>query len=387
MKIAEETASAMNWLHCMKPNALLHLDLKPANLLVHYHTITITKHNTTKFNIFFISYSGFNCVVVDSRMACQNCRFWSLSIEKQNQGYNWSQSRNWRNSSLHATRNVQIETRNQWKVWCLRFRSQYGNKNTQKFKNTSTELCFFNRLNLTNSLFCSCLIVESISVLWQLFTEKVPFEGKYSQTHQLVEAVTRGERPVIPDNCPKKLRYLQLYLQTSDFHFTYSSYSLNQSNSFTHSHFLEIWLNAVGIKILKNVPHFNKFLILKFVLPCLNIHFNTLFQNQFRHIIYCSFFWLDFWWYCVGICDSWKWSLYEHVERIWTCMSYWVSRNRRQKRKFFDFKTLFLYRIWLELGKERSSLARIRCCVLSIDSHKICPQRYPFPLSRWSSWS
>jgi len=33
MKIAQETAQGMNWLHCMKP-ALLHLDLKTANLLL-----------------------------------------------------------------------------------------------------------------------------------------------------------------------------------------------------------------------------------------------------------------------------------------------------------------------------------------------------------------
>lgn len=34
MKIARETAAGMNWLHCMKPSPLLHLDLKTANLLV-----------------------------------------------------------------------------------------------------------------------------------------------------------------------------------------------------------------------------------------------------------------------------------------------------------------------------------------------------------------
>jgi hypothetical protein len=53
-----------------------------------------------------------------------------------------------------------------------------------------------------------CVVAFRWAVLWQLLTEKVPFEGKFTQTHQLVEAVTRGERPAIPNNTPKKLREL-----------------------------------------------------------------------------------------------------------------------------------------------------------------------------------
>ena len=44
-------------------------------------------------------------------------------------------------------------------------------------------------------------------VLWELYCEKVPFDGKYAQIHQLVDAVlNKGERPVIPEHCPKKLK-------------------------------------------------------------------------------------------------------------------------------------------------------------------------------------
>lgn len=47
------------------------------------------------------------------------------------------------------------------------------------------------------------------AVLWELFTEKRPYEGKYGSIHQLIDAVSnRNERPEIPDTCPKKLRQL-----------------------------------------------------------------------------------------------------------------------------------------------------------------------------------
>lgn len=46
-------------------------------------------------------------------------------------------------------------------------------------------------------------------VLWELLTEKRPYEGKYGNIHQLIDAVSnRNERPEIPENCPKKLRQL-----------------------------------------------------------------------------------------------------------------------------------------------------------------------------------
>jgi serine/threonine protein kinase len=35
MRMAEQVASGLNWLHCQSP-PLLHLDIKPANLLVHF---------------------------------------------------------------------------------------------------------------------------------------------------------------------------------------------------------------------------------------------------------------------------------------------------------------------------------------------------------------
>jgi len=46
-------------------------------------------------------------------------------------------------------------------------------------------------------------------ILWELYCEKLPFDGKYAQIHQLVDAVlNKGERPAIPEHCPKKLKIL-----------------------------------------------------------------------------------------------------------------------------------------------------------------------------------
>jgi len=139
MKIAEETASAMNWLHCMKPNALLHLDLKPANLLL--------------------------------------TREWRVKIAD----FGLSQLKN---KSKGTVTDPKIATGGT---------PLYMPPEMFKLKPEITEKCDVYAFGV---------------ILWQLLTEKVPFEGKFTQTHQLVEAVTRGERPAIPNNTPKKLREL-----------------------------------------------------------------------------------------------------------------------------------------------------------------------------------
>lgn len=49
-RIIHETAVGMNFLHCMSP-PLLHLDLKPANILLdaHYHVKVCTEHSVRVF--------------------------------------------------------------------------------------------------------------------------------------------------------------------------------------------------------------------------------------------------------------------------------------------------------------------------------------------------
>eukprot|EP00029_Vermamoeba_vermiformis_P011339 TRINITY_DN620_c0_g1_i1.p1 TRINITY_DN620_c0_g1~~TRINITY_DN620_c0_g1_i1.p1 ORF type:complete len:642 (-),score=178.52 TRINITY_DN620_c0_g1_i1:124-2049(-) len=138
MKIARETAAGMNWLHCMKPSPLLHLDLKTANLL-------LTSDFKVKIADFGLSR------LKDDKMS---------EKDKMNTG----------GTPLYMPPEM------------------------FQLKPETTEKCDVYAFGV---------------ILWELFTEKRPYEGKYGSIHQLIDAVSnRNERPEIPENCPKKLRQL-----------------------------------------------------------------------------------------------------------------------------------------------------------------------------------
>lgn len=74
MKIARETAAGMNWLHCMKPSPLLHLDLKTANLLV-------SRVNTSRSHVPLSNDNAVNSwrATSKSKLPILVCRAWKTT--------------------------------------------------------------------------------------------------------------------------------------------------------------------------------------------------------------------------------------------------------------------------------------------------------------------
>eukprot|EP01120_Amphizonella_sp_Union-15-10_P011066 TRINITY_DN459_c0_g1_i2.p1 TRINITY_DN459_c0_g1~~TRINITY_DN459_c0_g1_i2.p1 ORF type:complete len:404 (+),score=91.62 TRINITY_DN459_c0_g1_i2:161-1372(+) len=137
MKIAQEAAQGMNWLHCMKP-PLLHLDLKTANLLL-----------TTEWHV----------KVAD----------FGLSRVRGNDG---------------------------------------------DIKQVSSATVGGTPYYMAPELFLEkvtpdekCDIYAYAIILWELVTEKNPYEGQFKNVHQLVQGIlNENVRPIIPQSCPQMLK-------------------------------------------------------------------------------------------------------------------------------------------------------------------------------------
>lgn len=60
------------------------------------------------------------------------------------------------------------------------------------------------------------IFLSHLVIAWEIFTREHPFGNKYAFMVDLEEAIVRGERPTIPENCPLEYAAMIQYVAMLD---------------------------------------------------------------------------------------------------------------------------------------------------------------------------